>query len=639
MALKRRGTIGIPTDGFSAVFSALFWLGLLGAGGYGVFYAIGAVKAKADTEVEKNAPRTMQDHRRVGGNYNGNPSPKPVQREFAPRTVGPEMDRAGAEVNLIVLNKEAARYRGDTVSQMEYARSLGAARQRLNQLAANGEPLPETLEGNDEVLGIDETDFTRIKPEMAAAKIVQFTGRIPAGTFMRVKVRRGVDRDVILYFANATGTGAVLAKPGFVKLSNEFALEIQKQVLSQPPEVLTEFERRQIEGILGRGEASDEEYQMLVAKLSAAAGRSGAVVGASESFTRQIQRLQGFLPKAPVPEAILMKDGRRFTGKLLQETPAAVAVRTVVGDITVAKDDVQAIVTQADLRAEFASKYGAGEKYLDALLSLLRWTQENDMPVHRELTAYTILQKKPDEAYARNAAGYVQMDGQWTLKNSIAAGAPIPERKAETRDEIRRELESMGFVLRNNKWFSKVAWTAGIHSLLVGAPTLKIAYNGTQQFDWHEADTPYNRRDDKYKKLASLPPDLKFIAPTQTQGTATVLVEAPGEILECSVKAMGVIVEDKSGGRIECWLTAEGGKSEVLYDVSSKGDSAFHDVTLYVRGKSKFTVTAKMTTVKDQYHTYARWLPSNKDSAQTFWVKAVVLKPASEFDRIWSSAK
>jgi hypothetical protein len=545
------------------------------------------------------------------------------------------MDRAGAEVNLIILNKEAARYRGDTVSQMEYARSLTGARSRLAQLTADGQLAPETLEGNDEVLGIDDSDFTKIKPEVAASKIAQYIGRIPAGTFMRVKVRRGADRDVILYFASATGTGAVIARPGFVKISNEFALEIQKQVLAQPPEQLTEYERRQIEGIIGRGEASDEEYAMLVQKLSGAAAKT---VGVSESFARQIQRLQGFLPKAPVPEAILMKDGRRFTGKLLAETPAAVSVRTVVGDITVAKDDVQAIITADDLRAEFLSKYNAGEKYMDSLLALLRWTQENDMPVHRELTAYTILQKKPDEAYARNAAGYVQMDGQWTIKNSIANGAPIPERKAETRDDIKRELESMGFTLRNNKWFSKVPWTAGIDSILKGVP-LKVAYNGTQIFDWHEADTPYNRRDDKYKRLAALPPDLKFIAPTQTQGTATVLVEAPGEILEASVRATGVIVEDKSGGRIECFLTAEGGKSEVLYDVSSKGDSAFHDVTPYVRGKSKFTVTAKMTTVKDQYHVYARWLPSNKDSTQTFWVRAVVLKPASEFDRVWNFAK
>ena len=105
------------------------------------------------------------------------------------------------------------------------------------------------------------------------------------------------------------------------------------------------------------------------------------------------------------------------------------------------------------------------------------------------------------------------------------------------------------------------------------------------------------------------------------------------------MRATGAVIEDKTGGRIECFLTAEGGKSEVLYDISSKVDFNNHDVTRYVRGKQKFTVTARMMTVKDQYHTYARFLPSSKDTTQAFWVKGIVLKPASEFDRLYADAK
>src|SRR6267154_2287675 len=103
MALKRRGTIGIPTDGFSGFFSWIFWLGVLAAGGYGVYWAIGALKTRADSEVDKNAPNAMRDNRRVGGNYGGNQGNRNTAPAYAPRTVGPEMDRAGAEVNLIIL--------------------------------------------------------------------------------------------------------------------------------------------------------------------------------------------------------------------------------------------------------------------------------------------------------------------------------------------------------------------------------------------------------------------------------------------------------------------------------------------------------------------------------------------------------
>lgn len=630
MAIKHRGTIGIPTDGFSALWSVLFWLAAFGAAGYGVYWCVGALKAKADSEVATNAPKASAVSRREGGAGTRKAPPNEG------RQIKPELDRAAAEVNILTLSKEVARLKGDSVTQAEHARSAALARAKFQRLASGEFGVPEVLEGNDEILGLDDTELARMKPEAAAQFISNSIARIPAGTFLRVRVRRGIEKEVHLYFTAASGTGMVVVKSGYTHISNEFALEIQKQVLSLPPDQLTDYERKQIEKILSVSEATDEEYAMLVRKVTGAATDSGAAKASAEGFTRQIQRLEGFLPKAPVPEAILLKDGRRFAGKLLAETPAAVSVRTVVGDVTVPKDDVAAIITANDLRAEFASKFSAGQKYRDALLQLVVWTKEMNMPVHQELVAYTILQKTPNDPFARNAAGYVQMDGQWTLKNSIAAGAPIPEKKAETKDDIRRELESMGFVLRKDKWYSKVPWSAGLDSLY-RPPSLPMKLTGTAVMDWHEADTPIYRKDEKPKKLGAL--DLKFVAPTAAQGLATIAVEAPGEILECQVKASGYVLEEAKSARIECFLTAEGGKSEVLYDITGKSDFNFHDVTLYVRGKQKFTVTARMQTVVDKYQTYARYLPSNKDTSQVFWVKGVVLKPASEFDRVWASAK
>ena len=409
-----------------------------------------------------------------------------------------------------------------------------------------------------------------------------------------------------------------------------------KNLLTLPATQLTEFDRRNIERILGVGEATEEEYAMLRNRLSGAAADSASAGSLRESFTRQLDRLNAMLPKAPVPEAIVMKDGRRFSGKLLQDTPQAVSVRTIVGDITVAKDDVAQLVTSDDLRAEFKSKFNAGEKFQEALQQLLLWTYEMNMPVHRELVAYTILQRVPGDPFARNAAGYVQLDGNWALKTSIAAGAPIPERKAESKDDIRRELESMGFVLQKDRWFVKVPWSAGLASLY-RPPSVKINMNGTTIMDWHEADTPIYRMDDKPKKLGAV--DLKFVAPRGRKASCRSWSRRPAEIVECEVRAVGFIIEDKPGARIECYVTPEGGRSEVIYDISKKSDTSFHDATKFLRGKSKFTVTARMNTVQDKYHTYARFLPSNIDTTQVFWVKGVILKSAAEFDRLWSSAK
>src|SRR5690349_4844752 len=81
MALKHRSTIGIPTDGFSAIFTGLFWIGVFAAGGYGVFWAIGAIKTRADSEVDRNAPKAMDAHRRemkANNSGSGSRSPAPA---------------------------------------------------------------------------------------------------------------------------------------------------------------------------------------------------------------------------------------------------------------------------------------------------------------------------------------------------------------------------------------------------------------------------------------------------------------------------------------------------------------------------------------------------------------------------------
>jgi hypothetical protein len=627
----RRGGIANPVD--TPLWGWLFWAAFFVAGGYGVYWCIGKLKTHADSEVEKNAPISSARYKKeaAGASSRENKAPPFIQ----PKEAKPELDRAAAEYNILVLQKEAARIRGDTDGWMEKGASLGTVRQRVQQLATGESIVPELLQQADEVVGLADVNFATITPQDASRRILDAIGRIPAGTFLRLRVRRGGEREVILYFGQAAGTG-IVARSGYVKLSTAYSQEIKEKILTLPAQSLTEFERKNIERILGAGEATEEEYAMLRAKLAGVAADTQQAGSLRENFSKQIEKLNAMLPKAPVPEAIVMKDGRRFSGKLLQDTPQAVSVRTIVGDITVAKEDVAQLVTSDNLREEFKSKFTAGEKFSEALQQLLMWTHEMNMPVHRELVAYTIMQKVPGDPFARNAAGYVQMDGNWALKSSIAAGAPIPERKAESKEDIRRELESMGFVLKKDHWFVKVPWQTGIPSLY-RPPSLKVTMNGTSIMDWHEADTPLYRTDDKPKKLGAL--DLKFIAPTAAQGTAIITVEAPGEIVECEIRAVGFIIEDKPGARIECFVTPEAGRSEVIYDISKKSDTSFHDATKFLRGKSRFTVTARMSTVQDKYHTYARFLPSNLDTPQIFWVKGIILKPAAEFDRLWSAAR
>jgi hypothetical protein len=119
----------------------------------------------------------------------------------------------------------------------------------------------------------------------------------------------------------------------------------------------------------------------------------------------------------------------------------------------------------------------------------------------------------------------------------------------------------------------------------------------------------------------------------------TLSVEAPALIADCQLRAVGAVIEKGHGGRVEVFLTPDGGKSTTLYNVDNGGDDGWHDVGGQLTGKKRFTVSARMSTTKDTYHTYARFLPSLPESKQVFWVRGTVLQPAPDADRVWLGAR
>src|SRR5688572_28197795 len=203
MAIQRRG-IANPVD--TPLWGWLFWAAFFVAGGYGVYWTIGKLKTHADSEVEKNAPKSSAQYKRnaTGSESRASSNPGPV---FAAREAKPDLDRVAAEFNLLLLSREAARIRGDNDSYLDRAAQLSSVRQRVQQLSTGETVVPELLQGNDEVIGIGDVMFSGLKPQDAARRITDAISHIPAGTFIKVRVRRGGERDVILYFGQAAGTG------------------------------------------------------------------------------------------------------------------------------------------------------------------------------------------------------------------------------------------------------------------------------------------------------------------------------------------------------------------------------------------------------------------------------------------------
>ncbi len=130
-----------------------------------------------------------------------------------------------------------------------------------------------------------------------------------------------------------------------------------------------------------------------------------------------------------------------------------------------------------------------------------------------------------------------------------------------------------------------------------------------------------------------------FLCPTGTSGTVSIGVTAPGEIVECKVRASSVVMEREQKGRVEVALMPEGGKLTPLYAIDGGGNGEFYDVTEHVKGKRRFTVSARLTTTRDKFHTYSRFLPSLPDTQEVFWVRGAVLRPAPEIDKSWENAR
>jgi hypothetical protein len=344
------------------------------------------------------------------------------------------------------------------------------------------------------------------------------------------------------------------------------------------------------------------------------------------------------MKKALIPDAVVTQDGRKVDGRILEETAAHVKVEASYGRLTIYRNEIRQVHHAAEIRQEFDRRLTAALQHPEAYPELLAWTKEWNLPAHREYIAYLMLLRDPADRMARVTAGYFQDPaGKWTLPEG-GAPAPRPEPALPvTRKELQAKLEDLGFVLQGGKWFQKVQWSAGIHTLYQSAE-VKWTGQGVAIMTARVGESLPALYTSK-PPLPSSGPQEMFLCPTGTVGTVSIGVTAPGDLVECKVRASGVVVERDRLGRIEAALMAEGGKLVPLYSIDMMGNGDYYDVTEAVKGKRRFTVSVRMTTTADKFHTYARFLPSLPDTKESFWVKGVVLQPAPEIDRSWSNAK
>ena len=541
------------------------------------------------------------------------------------------------DLNVAVVSAEVARLRNESRNRSRFTEDAMNAAQRVAQ--ANDPGLPDHLEPGDEITAFETFDLKKMREEDAAATLQRALEKKPAASYYRFRVRRNGERELSILFPPQTGGSATDFTPtGRIRIPNQLAIEIQKQVLSLPESLLPQTERNEIERILGKGEASPDEYQLLTRRM--ATHDAGDLQKDTESFRSQLAALEKLMVTSPVAETLVTKDGRRISGSIYGDTPAAVTIEAPYGRITIRRADVGALYAANEVREEFKHRLEGSRDKPQALRDLLTWTKDWQLPVQHEYVAVLILQMFPQDIQARAEAGYTAGGGgRWIMGTNFSTGAKPALPRPENKGELQAELQRLGYTLRGDHWYAKEPWSTGIDTLH-SAAAVKPALSGCQIWSWHTGDTPQARLfNPSGKPKDGSPPLLRFIGPTGATGTVTITVEAPGEFFECKVKACGNVVERQKQGKIECYVTPDGAATQSLYAIDTGGNEDFHDITAMVHGKRKFVVSARLTTQVDKYATYARFLESMPETKEVFSVRGTLLQPAPELDKTWSAMR
>jgi len=628
---------------FAGPWGLIVGVGVLVVVAIGVIKLIQRVEERTETDKNEAASKGGIQGRKQAPVYSSGPpaapsetrkGPAPGAQPLPPRAI---LQQALNDLNVAVVSSEVARLRRESRSQGRFNEEAMNAAGRV--AAANDPNLADHLQPGDEITAFETFDLKRMREEDAAATLQRALEKKSTASYYRFRVRRDGERELSVLFPAQTGGSAGDFSPtGRIQVSNKLALDIQNQVLSLPVSLLPQTERKEIERILGKGEATPEEYQFLTRRMTT--NDAGMLEKDAETFRSQVGILEKMLPTAPVAETLVTKDGRRISGSIYGDTPAAVTIEAPYGKITVRRADVGALYAANEIRDEFKHRLEGSRDKPQALRDLLTWTKDWQLPVQHEYVAFLLLQLFPQDPQARTEAGYTAgPGGRWIMGTNFSTGAKPSLPHPANRAELQAELQRIGYILRGDHWFSKEVWTTGLDTLH-SPGGIRMTMSGCQIYSWHVGDTPQGRLfNPSGKPKDGSPPLLRFVAPAGPTGTVSITVEAPAELYECHVKATGNVIERSKQGKIECYITPDGASTQSLYTIESASDESFHDITTLVHGRRKFVVSARLTTVVDKFATYARFLESTPDSKEVFSVKGTLLQGAPELDRTWANMR
>ena len=149
-------------------------------------------------------------------------------------------------------------------------------------------------------------------------------------------------------------------------------------------------------------------------RLTESAGRSQTAPGRERLPVRKLLLLLLLVPGLLVADVVYLKGGGRFSGRILEQTAEKVVIDFGDGTIGLPMDQVEKIVRGTSPLDEFdarASKLGPQD--VDGWRSLALWASTKGLSAQSRAAYKRVLALAPDDKEAREALGFVQVDGRW----------------------------------------------------------------------------------------------------------------------------------------------------------------------------------------------------------------------------------
>ena len=133
-----------------------------------------------------------------------------------------------------------------------------------------------------------------------------------------------------------------------------------------------------------------------------------------ETSLKKLPLLLVLLPGLLGADSVYLKSGGRFSGRILEQTPERVVVDFGDGKISLAMSDVEHIEKGTSPLDEFEAKAKTlAPEDVNGWRNLALWASSRGLAAQSRAAYTRVLALAPDDREAREALGYVQVDGRW----------------------------------------------------------------------------------------------------------------------------------------------------------------------------------------------------------------------------------